>query len=128
MELRIYVSKLKDENFDYNIKNQNGDSQYAPNPISTSVSIDTLYWDIFHYVRDHDENTKKTDWGTFVIKLTNKDLINFLSKEKYKKAALPDYWKSIGKEIPSSLDVNGLLNCAKNLEDGEYLLVAQELF
>jgi len=123
MELRIYISKLKDEDFDYNIENPNGDSQYAPIPISSSVRIDSLYWNIFH-----NENTKQTDWGTFVIKLTKTDLINFLSHKGYAQSGLPDYWKSMGKEMPASLDVNTLLDCAKKLEDGEYLLVAQELF
>jgi hypothetical protein len=128
MELQIYISLLKDENFDYDIENPNGDRQYAPNPISSSVRVDTLYKDIVRSVMDNKENTKQTDWGTFVIKLTNTDLISFLSKQKYKDDALPNYWKRMGKEIPSFIDVNTLLDCAKKLPDGDYLLVGQELF
>jgi hypothetical protein len=123
MELRVYISHLKDEKFDYDIENPKGDSQYAPEPISVWYRIDELYWDIVHKVLDHNENTKQTDWGTFVIKLTNINLIQFLSNyisyyekfnnEKYKN---PD-WKT----------TSSLLNLAEKLPDGEYLLVGQEL-
>jgi hypothetical protein len=76
-------------------------------------------------VIDNDENTKQTDWGTFVIKMTNTELIEFLSNEKYKDTIFPEVYH---KKTPAFIDVNTLLGVAKKLADGEYLLVAQELF
>jgi hypothetical protein len=125
MEIQIYISHLKDEEFDYNIGNPNGDRQYAPKPISSSVTIDNLYRDIVREVLDQRENTKKTDWGTFVIKLTNTDLIKFLSYEGY--SSMNRLYRSLNKEPSGSLDIDTLLDCARKLADGEYLLVAQEL-
>jgi hypothetical protein len=125
MEIQIYISQLKDKEFDYIFENPNGDRQYAPIPISSSVKIDNLYKDIVHKVLDQHENTKKTDWGTFVIKLTNTDLIRFLSYEGY--SSINKLYRSLNKKPPDSLNIDTLLDCAKELADGEYLLVAQEL-
>jgi hypothetical protein len=121
MEIQVYIAQLKDEKFDYNIENPKGDQQYAPKPISSSVTIRNLYKDIVYKVLEHHENTKMTDWGTFVIKFTNIALINFLSNKGYEN----DLWK-LNNNV--SLDINTLINYAKNLTDGEYLLVAQELW
>ncbi|MDR2096049.1 MAG: hypothetical protein LBP76_11115 [Treponema sp.] len=126
MKVHVYISNLKDNEFDYTIENPNGDSQYAPKPISPSVRIYELYDDIVHQVLHHNENTKQTDWGTFVIKLTNTDLINFLSKEEYKRGNRI-FEEIYHKKTPAFIDGNTLLDSAKKLEDGEYLLVAQEL-
>jgi hypothetical protein len=114
MDTRVYISKLKDDQFDYDVENPDGDNQYAPEPISPWLRIDKLYRDIVQDVLDHKENAKKTDWGTFVVKLTNADLVKYLSSNYYKQSI-------------DSPRVNELHNFAKALPDGEYLLVAQEL-
>jgi hypothetical protein len=118
MDLQVYISRLKDEQFDYDIENPNGDRQYAPKPISLWYRIDKIYKDIVRKVIDDNENTKKTDWGTFVVKLTNTDLIQFLSTY----VSFYEKYKGLDWENTSSL-----LEFAKKLPDGEYLLVGQEL-
>jgi hypothetical protein len=126
MELRVYISQLKDEEFDYDIKGPAWDLQYAPKAIGyPGVRVDRLFKDIVRKVLDHDENTKQTDWGTFVIKLTKTELIEFLSKEGYKDTIFPNV---LHKKTPAFIDVNTLLDTARKLADGEYLLVAQELY
>jgi hypothetical protein len=126
MESRVYISHLKDEEFDYDVKSPAWDLQYAPKSIGyPGVKIDSLFKDIVRMVLDNEENTKQTDWGTFVIKLTKTELIEFLSSEGYKNTIFPDV---LHKKTPASLDVNTLLDTAKELADGEYLLVAQELY
>ena len=133
MELQVYIAQLKDEEFDYDVENPNGDRQYAPEGIHWGFRLDELYWEIVHKVLNHEENTKQTDWGTFVIKLTNTELIEYLLKYviKYKKyfEELPegDSFKGTYERIYFA-PTNQLLNWAKELSDGEYLLVAQELF
>jgi hypothetical protein len=125
MESRVYISQLKDAEFDYNIESPAWDLQYAPKSIGyPGISNHTLFKDIVRRVLDHDENTKQTDWGTFVIKLTNTELIEFLSHEGYKDTVFPN---ALHKETPAFMDVNTLLDTAKKLADGDYLLVAQEL-
>jgi|GEM_PF-4016145 len=117
MELQVYISKLKDEKFDYNVENQNGDREYAPKPISGGYRLDNLYKDIVHRVIDHEENTKKTDWGTFVIKFEKTALVEYLLKYQISMEKSFDLGK-----------INSLLRTATELPDGEYLLVAQEIF
>jgi hypothetical protein len=123
MDLRVYISRLKDEKFDYDIENPNGDSQYAPKPISPSVRLDDIFKNIVRKVIDHNENTKQTDWGTFVLKLTNANLIQLLSNyvNSYQKFNNEKF------KYPDWEGTNALLECAKKLPDGEYLLVGQEL-
>jgi hypothetical protein len=127
MESWVYISHLKDEKFDYDIENPNGDSQYAPKPIGGGYSIYQLYWDIVRRALNHNENTKQTDWGTFVVKLTNINLIKLLSEhvsyyEKMHEKSKGDY------KLPDWERTGSLLEFAKELPDGEYLLVGQELF
>jgi hypothetical protein len=118
MELWVYISRLKDEEFDYNVENPNKNSQYAPDPIHWGFRLDDIYKDIVRRVIDHEENTKMTDWGTFVKKLSNTDLIEYLSKYKV-------YYEKINHHKLG--EVSTLLEWAKELPDGEYLLAAQEL-
>jgi hypothetical protein len=127
MAFWVYLSRLKDEEFDYDIENPNGDSQYAPKPIAGGYSIYQLYQNIVHRTLNHDENTKQTDWGTFVVKLTNINLIQLLSEheryyEKNHEKFKGDY------KLPDWEGTSSLLEFAKELPDGEYLLVGQELF
>jgi hypothetical protein len=132
MELQVYISQLKDEAFDYNIECPIGNIQYAPKAIYWGYRLDELYKDIVHKVINHDENTKQTDWGTFVIKFAKTDLMEYLLKyvimyEKNLKEMSEGTFKEIYKEHNLGR-VNSLLNQTKKLPDGEYLLVAQELF
>jgi hypothetical protein len=127
MDYWVYIAHLKDEKFDYDIENPNGDRQYAPKLIGGGYRIDQLYQNIVHRTLDHEENTKQTDWGTFVVKLTNIDLIQLLSEyesiyEKYHAKVKGDY------KLPDWEATSALLEFAKKLPDGEYLLVGQELF
>jgi hypothetical protein len=123
MEYWVYIAHLKDEKFDYDIENPNGNDQYAPKPIGGGYRIDQLYWNIVHRTLNHNENTKQTDWGTFVVKLTNIDLIQLLSDyasiyEKFNKEDYTSfYWKMFSE----------FFELVKELPDGEYLLVGQEL-
>jgi hypothetical protein len=126
MQICVYIANVKDAKFDYHIENPKGDAEYAPEPISSSVRIYPLYDDIVHAVLGNKENTKQTDWGTFVIKLTNTGLLRFLSNDRYKQGNRT-FEGTYHKETPSFLDCNTLLDCAKKLPEGEYLLVAQEL-
>jgi hypothetical protein len=150
MELRVYISRLKDEEFDYDIENPNGDSQYAPEPISLWYRLDDIFKIIVRKVIDHKENTKQTDWGTFVLKLTNANLIQFLSnyvssyeknnEKYYQKIKIDNPDENISKKLYEEFkekhriifsdfeETNALLEFAKKLPDGEYLLVGQELF
>jgi nucleoid DNA-binding protein len=132
MELQVYISQLKDEEFDYNIEYPIGNRQYAPKPIYWGYRLVDLFKDIVHKVLDHDENTKQTDWGTFVIKFTKTDLMEYLLKyvvmyEKDLEKMSENFFKEIYKQNTLG-GVNTLLNQTKKLPDGEYLLVAQELF
>jgi hypothetical protein len=132
MELQVYISQLKDDEFDYIVEHPIGNRQYAPKAIYWGYRLEDLFWDIVHKTLDHEENTKQTDWGTFVIKFTKTDLMEYLSKyvsmyeehlEKLSEGAYKEIYKNY------KLDgVNSLLNQTKKLPDGEYLLVAQELF
>jgi hypothetical protein len=132
MEFWVYISHLKDEKFDYDIENPNGNDQYAPKPIGGGYRIDGLYWGIVHRVLDHNKNTKQTDWGTFVEKLTNIDLIQLLSEyvSSYEKIHknFNEKFNNGQYKYPEWAKTNFLLEFAKELPDGEYLLVGQELF
>jgi hypothetical protein len=131
MELQVYISQLKDEKFDYNVKSPMWNIKYAPKPIHCGYRLENLYWDIVHKVRDHNENTKQTDWGTFVIKFTKTELMEYLLEyasgyENRLEETSEGTYKDIYRE--HCLDgANALLETAKELPDGEYLLVAQEL-
>ncbi|MDR2409876.1 MAG: hypothetical protein LBE13_17445 [Bacteroidales bacterium] len=83
MEFQVYVSQLKDEEFDCNIEYLIGNRQYAPEPIYGGYRLDDLYRDIVYKALDHGENTKQTDWGTFVIKFSKADLMEYLIKICY---------------------------------------------
>ena len=120
MLVKTYIGKVKSVSFDYDIKgNWNG---YSPDEIcvckETRKGTDCeceawgtspLYWDIVGEVVNKKPNTKQTDWGSFVMKMSKADLVEMLSRDKYKK-------------------VVNLLNLAKRLPDmEEYLLVALEI-
>ncbi|MDR0713007.1 MAG: hypothetical protein LBF89_01910 [Bacteroidales bacterium] len=132
MELQVYISRLKDEEFDYDIEYPIGNRQYAPKAIYWGYRLVDLFRDIVDKVLDHKENTKQTDWGTFVIKFTKTDLMEYLLKyvimyEKHLEKMSEGSFKESYKEYNLG-GVNSLLNQTKKLPDDEYLLVAQELF
>jgi len=117
MLVKTYIGKVKSDEFDYDLKgNWNG---YAPDKICVCRKTECecevfgtspLYWDIVGNVNRKKPNTKQTDWGCFVMKMSKADLIEMLSQNIYK-----------GK-------VEKLLSVAKELPDTEkYLLVALEL-
>ena len=114
-----YIGKVKSERFDYDIDgNWYG---YFPEPIcfcketckgpycECKAKGMRLYWDIVGEVNDKKPNTKQTDWGCFVMKMNKADLVEMLSRDKYKREV-------------------SMLNLAKGLPDTEeYLLVALEI-
>jgi len=117
MLVKTYIGRVKSDEFDYDIKgNWNG---YSPDKICLCMKTECecevfgtfpLYWDIVGNVIHKKPNTKQTDWGSFVMKMSKADLIEMLNQETYKGKA------------------EKLLNVAKELPDTEeYLLVALEL-
>ena len=131
MDFDIYISNLKDGLHDNYIKNQNWTNYYGPESISYRYQLKDLFWDVLH-----DKNMKQTGWGTHVIKLTNTELIEYLSKyvTKYEKN-LEEHLEKISEDNKESYieyykknylyQINAFLRNAKELPDGEYLLVAQ---
>lgn len=118
-----YIGRLKSERFDYDVDIKSNTASHFPSPICVcketrkgnycecSARGMKLYWDIVHEVGERKANTKQTDWGCFVIKLSQPDLVEWLSREKYKG------------------EVDNMLSIAKGLPDTEeYLLVALELY
>ena len=107
MVTEVFIGEVKSEKFDYNKQGRNGHAYY-PEVITKSEYDSELFWDI---IREDKEQIKQTDWGCWVLKLSKKDIIAFLSREKYKK----------------NLSAQNLLIVANTLEeDKDYLLVAFE--
>ena len=118
MLVKTFIGKVKSDTFDYDIKGDwNG---YSPDKICFCLKTDCecevygtspLYWDIVGHVIDKKPNTKQTDWGSFVMKMSKADLIELLSREEYRGEA--DKLLSVAQQLP---------------ETEEYLLVALEIW
>ncbi|MEA4937377.1 MAG: hypothetical protein VB102_12185 [Paludibacter sp.] len=105
MITEVYIGSLKSEKFDYNKIGEDPDNGTYPEVIGKSTYDSDLFWDIIK------ENSKKSDWGCWVAKMTKEQIISFLSQEKYH----------------DNNSAKHLLGIARTLEDNkEYLLVAFE--
>ena len=108
---RCLYRSVRSEGFDFDT---DGDPNgYSPRSLSEWKYSSDLFFDIVRAVTDGSPNAKQTDWGCFVMKMSKDELIAYLGQEKYTGSMF-------------SSDVRCLLNFAKGLPDGEYLLTALE--
>ena len=110
----VYIGLVKSEKFDYDKEgNYNG---YSPSHALPSLHPSKkpalagerdIFWDILGHPQ-----SKKTDWGCSVVKMTAHEMVEYLSQPKYSDN---EYAKYMISEIKQHLD----LHC-------EYLLTAME--
>jgi len=130
MVTEVYIGKVKSDTFDFDAK---GDwAGYFPEALCEKQICHELYYDIVGDAREKKLNAKQVDWGCFVIKLNKADLIAYLDKDKYKnvnsaeRRRLKPVIDAAGTLFCEKKQVEYLIDIAKNLSDGEYVLVALE--
>ena len=126
MITEVYIGNVKSDKFDYDVAGDwNG---YAPEPLCELQFMYVLYWDIVHYVIEKRPNTKQTDWGCFVMKMSKAEMINYLNKDKYwQRPECFPYMEKEAYEKKSLQELDYLLSFVNGLSnDEEYLLVAIE--
>jgi len=106
MVTEVFIGNVKSAKFDYyEQENWHG---YYPEVITESGYDSELFWDI---IREDRQRIKQVDWGCWVLKLSKKDIIKFLSRKKYKENST----------------AQKLIVIANTLEENkDYLLVAFE--
>jgi hypothetical protein len=129
MVVGTYIGKVKSEKFDYDISCPGKyDTGYSPEPIIyVPDNTRRIYEAIVRDVFDKKENTKKTDWGCFVIKLNKENLLKYLSRYNYD---IPELENMKNNEIYKKRREeykNFLIDVEKLDAEKEYLLVAEEM-